>query len=134
MPKNRIDISAKLREAVKLYWRTRSIRQQKVALEWQVQLRTTELQHEIEQREKAEKALAASAAAEAVATERTRLAREEVPEDHAVPAEDLMGEPLHRGVGGRGRGLGDLEAVAGVDGAVKITEIGCSCVITSIGF
>ncbi len=56
--------------------RTRSIRQQKVALERQVELRTAELQHEIEQRQKAEKALADSAAAEAVASERTRLARD----------------------------------------------------------
>jgi signal transduction histidine kinase len=39
-------------------------------------VRTAELQHEIEQRQKAEKALAASAAAEAVASERTRLARD----------------------------------------------------------
>ena len=50
--------------------------QQKIALEKQVELRTAELQHEIEQRQKAEKALAASAAAEAVTSERTRLARD----------------------------------------------------------
>jgi signal transduction histidine kinase/streptogramin lyase len=56
--------------------RTRSIRHQKAALEWQVELRTAELQREIEQREKAEKALAESAAATAVASERTRLARD----------------------------------------------------------
>jgi signal transduction histidine kinase len=62
--------------AAAFYWRTRSIQHQKVALEQQVELRTAELQHEIEQRQKAEKALAASAAAEAVASERTRLARD----------------------------------------------------------
>ena len=62
--------------AAAFYWRTRSIQHQKFALEKQVELRTAELQHEIEQREKAEKALAASAAAEAVASERTRLARD----------------------------------------------------------
>ena len=62
--------------AAAFYLRTRSIRHQKVALEWQVELRTAELQREIEQRQKAEKALADSAAATAVASERTRLARE----------------------------------------------------------
>jgi signal transduction histidine kinase len=62
--------------AAAFYFRTRSIRHQKVALEKQVELRTAELQHEIEQRQKAEKALAASAAAEAVTSERTRLARD----------------------------------------------------------
>jgi signal transduction histidine kinase/streptogramin lyase len=62
--------------AAAFYWRTRTIQHQKLALEKQVELRTAELQHEIEQREKAEKALADSAAAEAVASERTRLARD----------------------------------------------------------
>jgi signal transduction histidine kinase len=56
--------------------RVRSIHHQKVALEQQVELRTAELQHEIEQRQKAEKALADSAAAAAVTSERTRLARD----------------------------------------------------------
>jgi signal transduction histidine kinase/streptogramin lyase len=62
--------------AAAFYWRTRSIQHQKVALEQQVELRTAELQHEIEQRQKAEQALAESAAAAAVTSERTRLARD----------------------------------------------------------
>jgi len=51
--------------AAAFYWRTRSIQHQKLALEKQVELRTAELQHEIEQRQKAEQALADSAAAAA---------------------------------------------------------------------
>jgi len=62
--------------AAAFYWRTRNIRHQKIALEKQVELRTAELQHEIEQRQKAEQALADSAAAAAVTSERTRLARD----------------------------------------------------------
>ena len=57
-------------------WRLRTIRLQKVALEHEVAIRTSELQHQIEQREKAEEALAEKAAQEAVMTERTRLARD----------------------------------------------------------
>ena len=57
-------------------WRLSTIRAQKVALERQVAIRTSELQHQIEQREKAEQALAEKAAQEAVTVERTRLARD----------------------------------------------------------
>jgi signal transduction histidine kinase len=57
-------------------WRLRTIRAQKTILENQVAIRTAELQHQIEQREKAEQALAEKAAQEAVTIERTRLARD----------------------------------------------------------
>jgi signal transduction histidine kinase len=57
-------------------WRLRTIRAQKTILEKQVTIRTAELQHQIEQREKAEQALAEKAAQEAVTIERTRLARD----------------------------------------------------------
>jgi len=57
-------------------WRLNTIRAQKSALEQQVAIRTSELQHQIEQREKAELALAGKAAQEAVTLERTRLARD----------------------------------------------------------
>ena len=57
-------------------WRLSTIRAQKTALEQQVAIRTAELQHQIEQREKAEQALAVKAAQEAVMIERTRLARD----------------------------------------------------------
>jgi signal transduction histidine kinase len=57
-------------------WRLRTIRAQKAILEKQVAIRTAELQHQIEQREKAELALAEKAAQEAVTIERTRLARD----------------------------------------------------------
>jgi signal transduction histidine kinase/streptogramin lyase len=57
-------------------WRLRAIRAQQVVLEQEVALRTVELQHQIEQREKAEQALAEKAAQEAVMIERTRLARD----------------------------------------------------------
>jgi signal transduction histidine kinase len=53
-----------------------TIRAQKFALEQQVEIRTAELQLQIEQREKAEQALAEKAAQEAVTIERTRLARD----------------------------------------------------------
>lgn len=57
-------------------WRLRTIREQKADLEKQVANRTSELQHQIEQRERAEQALAEKAAQEAVTIERTRLARD----------------------------------------------------------
>ena len=57
-------------------WRLSTIRAQKIVLEKQVAIRTAELQHQIEQRQKAEQALAEKAAQEAVTSERTRLARD----------------------------------------------------------
>jgi signal transduction histidine kinase/ligand-binding sensor domain-containing protein len=57
-------------------WRLSAIRAQKGELERQVAIRTSELQHQIEQRQKAEQALAEKAAQEAVTIERTRLARD----------------------------------------------------------
>jgi signal transduction histidine kinase len=57
-------------------WRLNTIHTQKADLERQVAIRTAELQHQIEQREKAEQALAEKAAQEAVTLERTRLARD----------------------------------------------------------
>lgn len=62
--------------ALSFRWRLNTIRRQKSALEKQVAVRTAELQHQIEQREKAEQALAEKAAQEAVTLERTRLARD----------------------------------------------------------
>ena len=53
-----------------------TVRSQKAELEQRVAVRTRELQQEIEQREKAEQALATQAAESAVASERNRLARE----------------------------------------------------------
>lgn len=53
-----------------------TVRAQKKELEQRVALRTRELQQEIEQRQKAEHALATQAAESAVAMERNRLARE----------------------------------------------------------
>jgi signal transduction histidine kinase len=57
-------------------WRLSTVHAQKADLEKQVAIRTAELQHQIEQREKAEEALAEKAAQEAVTLERTRLARD----------------------------------------------------------
>jgi signal transduction histidine kinase len=57
-------------------WRLGTVHAQKADLEKQVAIRTAELQHQIEQREKAEQALAEKAAQEAVTLERTRLARD----------------------------------------------------------
>ncbi len=57
-------------------WRLSTVHAQKAGLEKQVAIRTAELQHQIEQREKAEEALAEKAAQEAVTLERTRLARD----------------------------------------------------------
>ena len=57
-------------------WRLSAIHTQKADLEKQVAIRTSELQHQIEQRERAEEALAEKAAQEAVTVERTRLARD----------------------------------------------------------
>jgi signal transduction histidine kinase len=57
-------------------WRLSTIHAQKFALEQKVTIRTAELQHQIEQRERAEQALAEKAALEAVTIERTRLARD----------------------------------------------------------
>jgi signal transduction histidine kinase len=57
-------------------WRLSTVHAQKADLERQVAIRTSELQHQIEQREKAEEALAEKAAQEAVVLERTRLARD----------------------------------------------------------
>jgi signal transduction histidine kinase len=57
-------------------WRLSTIHAQKADLEKQVAIRTSELQHQIEQRERAEQALAEKAAQEAVTMERTRLARD----------------------------------------------------------
>jgi len=62
--------------ALSFRWRLSTIHAQKAALEKQVAIRTSELQHQIEQREKAEEALAEKAAQEAVIIERTRLARD----------------------------------------------------------
>ena len=53
-----------------------TVRAQNAELEQRVAIRTHELQQEIEQREKAEQALATQAAETAVASERNRLARE----------------------------------------------------------
>jgi signal transduction histidine kinase len=57
-------------------WRLRTVHAQKADLEKQVAIRTSELMHQIDQREKAEQALAEKAAQEAVAIDRTRLARD----------------------------------------------------------
>jgi signal transduction histidine kinase len=57
-------------------WRLSTVHAQKAALERQVAIRTSELLHQIEQREKAEQALAEKAAQEAVTLERNRLARD----------------------------------------------------------
>ena len=57
-------------------WRLRTIRAQKRDLERQVAAATAELRLEIVQRQQAEQALAQKAAEEAVAAERTRLARD----------------------------------------------------------
>ncbi|MGE5776970.1 MAG: two-component regulator propeller domain-containing protein, partial [Chloroflexota bacterium] len=57
-------------------WRLSIVHAQKADLENQVAIRTAELQHQIEQRERAEEALAEKAAQEAVTIERTRLARD----------------------------------------------------------
>jgi signal transduction histidine kinase len=57
-------------------WRLSIVRGQKLALEEQVAIRTSELQLQIEQRQKVEQALAEKAAQEAVTIERTRLARD----------------------------------------------------------
>ncbi|RPJ24874.1 MAG: GGDEF domain-containing protein [Chloroflexi bacterium] len=57
-------------------WRLSTIHAQKADLEEQVAIRTAELEHQIEQRERAEEALAEKAAQEAVTVERTRLARD----------------------------------------------------------
>ncbi|MBK9927069.1 MAG: GGDEF domain-containing protein [Anaerolineales bacterium] len=57
-------------------WRLNTIHLQKTALERQVAIRTSELLYQIEQRQKAEQALAEKAAQEAVAMDRTRLARD----------------------------------------------------------
>jgi len=57
-------------------WRLSTVHTQKADLEKQVAIRTSELQHQIEQREKAEEALAEKAGQEAVTLERTRLARD----------------------------------------------------------
>jgi signal transduction histidine kinase/streptogramin lyase len=57
-------------------WRLSTVHAQKADLERQVAIRTSELQHQVEQREKAEQALAEKAAQEAVTLERNRLARD----------------------------------------------------------
>ena len=57
-------------------WRIREVQNKRDELEARVQERTLELHQEIEQRQKAEQALAIKAAEEAVMTERTRLARD----------------------------------------------------------
>lgn len=57
-------------------WRINNIRVQNRRLERQVAEQTAELRHEIEQRQQAEAALAQKAAEEAVAAERSRLARD----------------------------------------------------------
>lgn len=62
--------------ALSFRWRLSTIRAQKFVLEQQVAIRTAELEHQIEQRQKAEQALAEKAAQEAVILERTRLARD----------------------------------------------------------
>jgi signal transduction histidine kinase len=57
-------------------WRLSTVHAQKADLEKQVAIRTSELMHQIDQRQKAEQALAEKAVQEAVAIDRTRLARD----------------------------------------------------------
>jgi signal transduction histidine kinase len=94
-------------------WRLSTMRRQKAALEAQVAIRTSELQHQIEQRQKAELALAEKAAQEAVTVERTRLARDL----HDAVTQTLFSASLIAEV------LPDLWTMSQTEGQKRIEEL-----------